>query len=710
MYCIGIDIGGTFTDCAVLGPGGEIATIAKSPSTPKDPSHGVIGVLAVAAQNLGLPVEQLLAETDLFVHGCTVATNAMIERKGAKTGLLTTKGHEDAVFIGRVLQKRAGLAERELIHQSKLDKAEPPVITPFLVRGVSERVDSEGEVVVLLNQDEAARALDDLVQKEHVESLAISFLWSFVNPDHERQIKELTLRKYPHLSTAVAHEIAPVLGEYERTVTTVLTAYLRPKVAEYLQRLEETLKAHGFRHPMLVMQSRGGLTTVAEAKARPLLTLDSGPVGGTLGARFFGGLFGESHIIATDMGGTSFDVSLIYDGQFQLEEEPVIDKYTFFSPKVAISSIGAGGGSIVWLDPEGVPRVGPQSAGAEPGPACYDQGGTEPTVTDADLVLGYLNPDYFLGGRMKLNRERAQEALGRLAHKMGTGVVELAAGAFRIVNAQMADLIVKRTVQAGYDPRKFALFVYGGAGPTHATFFARELRIKTIYVPAFSTVFSALGMLSGDFLHSYEASCPVRLPPSEAELARINERLGELEERVYGQFEAEERGRSQVTLSRFAYMKYTLQFHEIAVEMPLRDRDLGREDVELLEQAFETKYEGIYGPGTGYRQAGIEIMKCRVDGIARSVAPRLSQAEVAGLRDPALARKGRREAYFDVAGGFVPCSVYDGARLQPGFCLDGPCIVERMGDTVVIPPGAHGTVDGFGNLRIDLGAFGAGAG
>jgi N-methylhydantoinase A/oxoprolinase/acetone carboxylase beta subunit len=391
VYHVGVDIGGTFTDCAVLDAGGAIATIAKSPSSRRDPAAGVLGALAVAAENLGQPQDAFLRDTALLLHGCTVATNAVVERSGVRTGLITTKGHEDALFIGKVIQKVAGLSEHEMLHQSRLAKAEPPIVERRLVIGVPERLDARGHVVVPLDLAAAEAALDALVA-QGVEAVAVSFLWAFLDPRHEQAVGALARQKYPALYVALASDVAPVLGEYERTATAALSAYLGPPVLGYLERLADALRARGYQHELLLSHCMGGLTTVAEARARPLLTLDSGPAGGVLGARYFGDLYGEPNVLCTDMGGTTFDVSLVRAGAPELDEEPVVDKYHVLVPKIAIHSIGAGGGSILWVDPDGLLHVGPQSAGAEPGPACYGEGGEAATITDADLLLGYLNP------------------------------------------------------------------------------------------------------------------------------------------------------------------------------------------------------------------------------------------------------------------------------------------------------------------------------
>jgi N-methylhydantoinase A len=596
------------------------------------------------------------------------------------------------------VQKVAGLSEREIIHQSHLSKAEPPIVDALNIAGVSERVDALGQVIVPLNEDEARKAIERLAG-QGVQSVAISFLWSFLNDRHERRVKEMFRSLAPGMLVFAGSEVAPVLGEYERTVTTALNAYLGPRVIAYAHRLQQTLREMGYRKDLLFSHCLGGLTSLAEVEATPLVTLDSGPAGGVLGAAFFARLYGKGEVICSDMGGTSFDVSLIRGGEPTLDDEPVLDKYTFLIPKIAIHSIGAGGGSIVWVDADGLLRVGPQSAGSRPGPASYDQGGEQPTVTDVDLILGYLNPDNFLGGEKRLNVARAEKALESVARALGMELHEAAAGAFKIVNAQMADLIRKTTIEQGYDPRNFVLFCYGGAGPTHSPFLGRELRVREIYVPGHATVFSALGMLTGVLVHTAEASYPATLPFSSSELGALGRLFSELEEKLSARFGSEGIPRDQVSFSRFLFMKYRLQPKGIAV--PLTDGLEGLADQKVLAEAFHRRYAEIYGEISAYRQMAIEILKCRVIGRCETIAPELERERTRSDPDPAPAYRGQRSAYLEEQKGYAPTPVFDGERLAFGHCLQGPAIVERPGDTLVIPSGMRGLVDEFRNIRIE---------
>jgi N-methylhydantoinase A len=692
-YRIGVDIGGTFTDCVIADENGH-RSVSKSLTTHESLAEGVLSAVQVNADQLGLSRTELLRATDLFVHGTTVATNAVLTRTGSRTGLITTRGHEDAIIIGKVYAKRAGLPERDLVHSSILNKPDP-VVPRELIRGIAERVDVDGDVVVALREDEAAAAIDSLVAAG-VEAIAVSFLWSFVNDAHERRLKKLLAERAPGVFVTISSEIAPLLGEYERTATTAINAYVGPKVVGYLADLEQRLRDEGLGHPLLVMQASGGLTSVQDAAQRPILTLDSGPTGGILGCQYLGQLYGEDNVICTDVGGTSFDVGLILRGEVPTDPEPVVSQYTVKIPKVSVQSIGAGGGSIAWLDEGGLLRVGPQSAGSRPGPACYGLGGTNPTVTDADLVLGYLNPGAFLGGRMDLDRDLALRAMAPLGAELGMEPEEVALGVFRIINAHMGDLIRKSTIEQGHDPRECVLVAYGGAGPTHAAFYGHEIGSKAILVLADSTAFSAEGMLTCDITHTEQVSRQLMTPVGAAQLAEMNETYRGLERRVLEQFEREGVPADEVTLTRTLGVRYRLQVHTIDVEV--EPGELTAETEARIAARFEERYGHLYGEGALLAGGGLEFETHRVVG-ARSLK-RISfpEHEEAGA-DASGAITGEREAYFE-PDGFRATPVYDGHRLAAGNVLAGPAIVQRMGDSVVVPADYEAVVDRYLTLRL----------
>jgi N-methylhydantoinase A len=693
-FLVGVDIGGTFTDAAVLTSEGKLLKF-KSLTTPSDPSMGFFAVLDQAAEGLGLSLNVFLKNISSLVHGSTIATNLIVEGKGAKIGLLTTRGHEDTLAIGRVHQVHAGLSEREVTHLSALDKADPPLVPEELVEGITERVGPEGEVIVSLNEACAEKAVRSLLKKG-VEAIAICFLWSFLEPVHEKSVARLIRRKNRNIPLSLSCELAPVLGEYERMATTALNSYVAPRVNTYLQRLERKLEKNSQIKGLLLMQSNGGLSSTKEIRKRPLSMLDSGPVGGALGAKFFGNIYGETNIISTDMGGTSFDVSLVHQGEPEIEAEPVVGKYHYRMPKVMVKSIGAGGGSIAWIDSGGLLRVGPQSAGALPGPSCYRRGGTEPTVTDADLLLGYLNPDYFVGGQMRLDSSLAEAALRKVGTTLGLAPVQVASGIFNILNAQMADLIRRCTIERGLDPREFLLVAYGGAGPTHATFFARDVGAKGLCIFADSSVFSAFGMLTTEVKHTAETSLSLYCPFSSSACQLVERQLNRLSREILARLRGHGREVHRlVRWRRFALMRYRMQVHEIAVEIP-PDR-FTLEQARKLEQCFEKSYIATYGPGTAYTKAGIEVVGFRMEGfIPKPQLPIRRGRKTKG----SPTKESRRPAYFE--GRFSMTPVYRGETLSPGHKLRGPCIIERMGDSVVIPPGSRGEVDAFGNLFIEI--------
>ena len=701
MYKVGIDIGGTFTDCVVIDGEGR-TTIAKALTTPADPSMGVLEALATACRELGLTLEKLLTACDAFFHSCTIGTNAIIERRGARTAFITTRGHEDMLLIGKISQKVAGLTEMEIIHTSRLNRAEPPLVPRDLTFGVAERVTWNGEVLVPLRRGTLEPIIADLKARQ-VEAVAVCLLWSFMNPRHEQEIKQVLNEKLPNVYCSISSEISPTFGEYERATATVLNAYIGPKVKDYLVSLQAKLAATGYTRPLLAMQCEGGTTYAEDAAARAVLTVDSGPVGGVAGGKWLAKKYREPNLICTDVGGTSFDVGLIYGGEPQLEDEPVIEKYRFRIPKVAIKSIGAGGGSIAWLDAAGILRVGPQSAGADPGPACYGREGERPTVTDADLILGYLNPDYFLGGALKLDKQKAEAALRPLAGRMGKNVIETAHAIFKIMNAQMADLIRKCTVERGFDPRSFSLIAYGGAGPIHVAFYSADVRARRIYVLPNATVFSAFGILTSPITHYAMISRRQGSPYPAGYCRELDEALKSLSEKILAQFSAEGIPAGEVELARSVTMRYNMQVHEIEVDIN-EDRLTPEVLRDVIVPRFEKKYSDIYGTGTEAREAGTEIITCKVVGryhhLAVAVTAPERAAATGGGHQPKL--KAKRRAFFEVEGQLtdLETAIYAGDSLSAGDLLAGPAIVERYGDAIVIPPVYQGEVDALGTISL----------
>jgi N-methylhydantoinase A len=466
-------------------------------------------------------------------------------------------------------------------------------------------------------------------------------------------------------------------------------------VASYLAGLEARLQEHGLRTPLFVMQANGGLTSVQDASGRPIVTLDSGPTGGILGAQYLGERYGERNVICTDVGGTSFEVGLILDGEAPLDSDPVVSQFSLRIPKLAVRSIGAGGGSLAWVDSGGLLRVGPQSAGSRPGPACYGLGGDEPTVTDADLVLGYLDPSRFLGGRMALDRDLALAALARLGSQLAMEPEEVALGIFRIINAHMADLIRKATIEQGHDPRECILIAYGGAGPTHAAFYGRDIGAKAIMVLARSTAFSAEGMLTCNVVHTAQGARFVGAPFSDQDFTVLTADYARLEERVMAQFAAEGTNRSEVALSREVGVRYRKQAHTLVAEVD--PGTLGLDSAGPIQDRFERRYVAVYGEGALLSGAAIELEAQTVNG-TRMVSPPPLREHALVSGDGSDAVIGTREAWF--GDGPVSIPVLDGARLRAGETVRGPAIVQRMGDSVVVPDGFSAGVDRFLTLEL----------
>lgn len=693
QYFCGIDTGGTFTDCVVMDEHGQI-TIAKSPSTPKDFADGFFNALEEAAHKLGLTLTQLMQQTRLLLHGTTVGTNAIVQLKGAKTGLITTRGHRDALIIMRSVGRSAGLPIEKLLHVSRHQKP-APIVPRSLIQEVSERMDWQGEVFLPLNSDEARAAIQALLEQQ-VEAIAISFLWGFINPAHELAVKRLVQEMSPTTFVTCAHELIAKPGEYERTAATAINCFIGPGSSGYIERVQERARRLGYRYPLLIMQASGGVATAREAAQKPLFTIGSGPVGGVIGSQFLADTLGHKNVIASDVGGTSFDVGIISNGQPLTASETIIHQYTFFMPQLDIQSIGSGGGSIIWIDElSGTMKVGPQSAGADPGPACYNRGGEHPTVTDANLILGYLNPHNFLGGKFALDKNHALRAMQRVADPLRMDVVEAASGAVQIVEFHMADLMRQMTVQRGLDPRDFVVYAYGGGGPTHAVAYARELGCRTVVVPlgSVASTWSALGIQSADLLHIYEKA---ELLIAPFDHRRINAIFAELEARGRAQLQEDGIAEPDMRFRRSADMKFRLQIHR--VEVPVPAGTLSAQDAEQLMQAFADKYESLYGKGSAFKDAGMEIGVLRLVAVGIMTRPALSRQ----VQRTAEALTGEREVYWREMQRFVSTPIYDGRNLAARFHIEGPAIIEMPETTIVLRPGSAGQLDDYGNFVITI--------
>jgi N-methylhydantoinase A len=692
---VGVDIGGTFTDCVVLDRAGRI-TATKASSTPRDFAEGMLAAMRVAAERLGLSFEQFCGDIAVLTHGTTVGTNALIQRKGAKVGLITTRGHEDAIHI---MRGSRGVSSRDIAKVVHFPSSQKPVpiVPKRLIEGVSERVDCFGEVVVPLNESEAEAAIERLVA-QGVEAIGVCFLWSFKNPAHERRLKEMIRELAPRVFVSCSVDIAPKWGEYERTTATALNAYIGPVMAKYLGNLDRQLKASGYAQPLQITQCGGGSISVDHAMESPLLTLDSGPVSGVTGSLYLGKLMGLPNLITTDMGGTSFDVGIIHGGQPEYSFVSNVVQYEYFLPKVDIQAIGSGGGSLARVDAQSKTlAVGPESAGADPGPVCYGKGGTVATVTDADVVLGTINPDNFLGGRIKLDKRKSLEAVQRVADGLGLSLYQAAAGIARIAEFKMADIIRKMTVEKGFDPRDFVLFAFGGAGPAHAGVFARELGVQKIVIPQkeIASTWCAFGAASADILHVYEQ---VDIQASPFGAARVNATLEALERKASAQMDKDGIEKSR---RRFAFsldMRHRGQINEVEVALP--EKRVKDAFFEPLRRRFTARYEQLYGRGSSYADARLEIVTLRLRATAATPRPKLSTARKLSSKISAKASLGKRSVYWADWKKAAQTPILDGALLVPGNALKGPVVVETTDTTVVVHPGRTLRVDKFGNFEI----------
>lgn len=689
MNIVGVDTGGTFTDCVIIDDAGRI-TCDKALTTPGALTEGLVQALGNAGRRVGLRENELLASTRFVSHGTTQGLNRLFTRTGARVGLITTRGHEDTLLIGRVFQKVAGLGEREITAAFALRKPQP-LVPRDLVIGVTERVDSDGDVVVTLNEDEVERAVQALVTAG-VESIAVVLLWSFMNPAHEARIKAMIQKRAPGCFVTVSSELSPVLGEYERTATTVINAYLAPTTHRYLQDLESRLQQQRLAGPVLIMQSNGGVVPASAASEQAIQIVASGPVGGVVGAALLGRELGLTHVITTDVGGTSFDVGLVVDREAVLAAQPTLDQYTVQIPMIDVRSIGAGGGSLAWVEESsGLLRVGPNSAGASPGPVCYGRGGRQPTVTDANLVLGRLDAARFFGGRMPLDTAAAERAIrASVAEPLGLDVLDAAQGILDIVDAHMADLVQMMTIERGWDPRDFVLFAFGGGGPVHVGSYGDDLQVKHALISPYAPMFSALGMASAGITRYHMRARPSPFPPPQGVVADV---FGDLEARARREAESSARvAGGNVTLKRFVDMRFRFQVHELRV--PVVPGDLGEASVGALRGIFEAAYERTYGAGTVLPGAGVEIVNYGVISYVPVSRPPLQTFPLGGI-DPEAARLDQRSVYFRDRSWVTP--VYAADRLRPGNLVAGPALIEDMATTAVVHPGQRVEIDQYRN-------------
>jgi N-methylhydantoinase A len=669
---VGIDTGGTFTDLVAFDPQtGQLSTF-KTPSVPSKPGQALLDAINGAE----LQVERIGA----LVHGTTVATNALIERTGARVGLLTTAGHEDIPYIQRI--------NRKTLYDLHWQKPKPLLTSRRDSLGVPERIGSEGQVLRPL--DEAALTEHCRTLKENgVEAVAICLLFSYVNPEHELLAKSIVERELPGIPISVSHEVAPIWREYERASTTIADAYLKPLMHRYVDSLTDSLASSGMRASWTIMKSNGGAMQSKAAAENPIQTAQSGPAGGMLAAAAFGAQASEPDLLTLDMGGTSADVGIIINGKQKHTTEYEIEwGVPAAIPLIDIKSIGAGGGSIAWVDAGGFLRVGPQSAGAAPGPACYGKGGTLPTVTDANLVLGRLDPEYFLGGRMTLDREAAEHALAPLADRIGMPLIELASSIVEIANENMASAIKMVSIERGHDPRRFTLLAFGGAGPLHATAVARALRIPKVLVPPYPGNLSALGMLIADLRVDKIWTQAFKSTNVDAEL--VERQFGQIRDAAVGELRSEGYT-GEPDLSYSINMRYLGQNYEH--EVPIAADAITADRLIEAYKTFERMHEQQYG--YAIENEVIELVSFRVTASGKRSVPRLSGAPERG----STPQRSNRPAQFR-EHGFLDTAIMLRYALEPGARFSGPAVIEEAGATTLVEPGMDVEVCLDGQLLI----------
>jgi N-methylhydantoinase A len=681
-----VDIGGTFTDCVIVDAEGRIA-YGKSLSSPADNfQSGFFGSIKAAAQQGGYDNDELFERlTRLVSHGSTVATNIVVELKGSQVGLLTTKGHEDTLLMMRGLGRVTGEPPESILDVTKTQKPDP-IVPRSRIRGITERVDSVGDVLVELDEAELERAVVELTEAG-CDSFAICFLWSIQNPDHEQRAKKIIQRVAPDAFVSTSHELSTAVGEYERTVAAVINAYVGPRTSQYLTTLDDRLSELGFSDGLMLMQSHGGMLPLEDGKDRPVTTIGSGPVGGMVGTQRLAEDIGLRDVIATDMGGTSFDVGIIKDLEPETAEQTVIGKYAYKIPAVEVLSIGAGGGSIAWIEPHsGTLRVGPQSASSNPGPACYDHGGEEPTVTDANLVLGYLNPEAEFGTEgdrdIHPRRDLAEQAIRRIAGPLGLSLEDAALGIVEIANAKMANVLERVVVGRGFDPRDFSILSYGGSGPLHAAGYAGELGIDRVVIPGeVASVWSAFGIALSDVRYQLERDCQISSPFDAAELEAL---YVQLEQELRAEVAASRVEDKNPELVRYARIRYEWQRHELEIRVP---EQLDAEAIAEVDGRFVEMYESRYGSAALLPEAKQEIVSVRVQASSATGVRATSRSVESANGDGA--RSGTRLVHFTRGEDGVDTPVYHGTALKPGEALTGPAIVDLPTTGIVVPPGAR---------------------
>lgn len=685
-FKVGIDIGGTFTDLIAVSDTGD-TTVHKTLSTPLDPSVGFINGLKEIAEMRSTSFENFVDSIDTIVHGTTVATNALLTLKGAKTALITTKGFRDA------LEMRRGIREEQ--YNNHFHNV-TPLAPRYLRFTVNERIDSEGKIIKKISEKDLLPIIKKL-KEEKVESVAICFMNSYKNNSHEKKALAFLRKQLKDIFITASFEVLPSIRFYERISTTTVSAFVGPIVARYLDNLTQKLNSINYKGTLLIMQSNGGVVLPEQVKKNPAVTVLSGPAAAPTAGAFYSEMLGYKNCITVDMGGTSFDAALVIDNQCVTGTEGSINRYRIALPSLDIITIGAGGGSIGWIDNGGLLRMGPQSAGSLPGPVCYDRGGEIPACTDADLILGYLNPDFFAGGKLKLNKAKAEKSIKEhLASKLGLSVLETAAGMYRIINSNMAQGVRQISVERGYDPREFLFIVAGGAGSIHSSEICKELEIPMFLVPNVSSIFCAAGMLLGDLKHDYIRSYFTSFGKLDRKkfLSLFNEMK---EEGINALLVDEGVPKDRISFHPVLDMRYVGQYHEVPLQVEWDD--IMHYRTENIFESFHKEHNRQFGYSLKEEGTEMELINIRLRVIGKNEKPKFLSSNTRAI-SASEAIKEHRAVYIPELNAVKNVPVYDGDKPIYGSVINGPCVIEKITTSVFISNNYDCLTDNFGSFIV----------
>ncbi|MCF3944132.1 hydantoinase/oxoprolinase family protein [Oceanobacillus alkalisoli] len=689
MRLLGIDVGGTFTDIFYNDTEEKQSFIHKTPTTTEDPSIGILTGISELAQSNNLVIEDI----EHIFHGTTIGTNSILEFDGSIIGMITTKGYRDIIHIGRHQRPENYSIMQDIPWQAR------PLVKRRYRKTVTERMGpKKGEVIEPLNEDEVRTAINEL-KEQGVESIVVGLLFSYINPEHEERIVELIKEEYPEAFITNSSDISPQYREFERFTTASINGFIGPKVKSYINKLSSRLKEINMKADLHIMCSNGGVGTPESVASKPVNTLVSGPAAGVLGGAFAGSLSNKNNLITFDIGGTSADIGIVMEGKFgeTSARDTWIAGYPVMVPMIDIHTIGAGGGSIAHVDEGGFFKVGPQSAGSFPGPACYGRGGKLPTVSDANVVLGRLDSDNFLGGEMAFYEDASHKVIEELAQELDMEKDEAAEGVLRVVNNNMANTIREKTIQKGIDPREFSLVAFGGAGPLHAVDVAKELQIPEVIVPPYPGINSATGLLTTDL--KYDVVKTQFMLSNSLNLEMLNQDIQELEKELSDQLKKDNMKNESIHMNRFAECRYKGQGYELRV--PLPDEDLNNENMNEVLKLFHEMHKKEYGHA--FEEAIIEIVNIRVTGVGKM--PKLEKEKIERSERLDDAKISSKEVVFRSKGKLQKIDTvhYQRELIPVGKALDGPAIIIQKDTTIVVPPGSQAVVEKFGNLLIKVG-------